>query len=153
VRPAKSSSVSIAVAGEQGDGGGEAVQEVRAADRSDLARAEHAGQRGAVQGGGDDAGVVVGLAEQVGAAAVAGEQEGGGGGAAVEHVAEVLVGGGRVAHLVLGGGADLDDVADLDGAGVGVPAHDGADEEVAAAKVELVLVNDPAELDAAVEEL
>jgi NAD(P)-dependent dehydrogenase (short-subunit alcohol dehydrogenase family) len=71
-------------AGEQGDGGGEGVQEVLAADRAELARAEEAGQRDVAQGGRDEPRVVVGLVEQPRAAAVAGEQQRPGGTAAAE---------------------------------------------------------------------
>ena len=49
---------------EQGDGGGEAVEEVAAADRAELAGAEHAGDGAAPTTSVDDLGVVVGLAEQ-----------------------------------------------------------------------------------------
>src|ERR1700745_1682324 len=111
--------------GKQGEGGCEGVQEVLAADGAEFAGAEEAGHRDVAEGGRDQAGVVVGLAEQPGAAAVAGEQEGPrgtaagqGGGLAFQGAAQVLVSRRGVPDVELDGLTDLDLVADRDGAGV-----------------------------------
>ena len=65
-----------------------------------------------------------------------------------EQQAEVLVGGGGVADVELHGLPDLDPVADRERAGVLVDAEHVAHEEVAAAEVEPVLVDDDAEVQA-----
>ena len=70
----------------------------------------------------------------------------------VEELAQVVVGRDRVAHLELHGRADLDLVAHGDRADVAVAAEHGADEEVAAVEVDLVLVDDAAEVDPALGE-
>ena len=62
------------ITAEDGEAGGEAVQEVAAADRADLAGAERARERQRAEQLVDDAGVVVGRAEEVPTAPVAGEQ-------------------------------------------------------------------------------
>ena len=61
--------------GEQGDRGGEGVQEVLPADRAEFAGAEEPGHRDVAQRGCDEPGVVVRLGEQPRSAAVAGEQQ------------------------------------------------------------------------------
>ncbi|HWN60149.1 MAG TPA: SDR family oxidoreductase, partial [Streptosporangiaceae bacterium] len=102
-------------AGEQGDRGGEGVQEVLPADRAEFAGAEEPGHRDVAQGGRDQPGVVVGLGEQPRSAAVAGEQQrpGGtsaaqGGRLALQGAAQVLIGRLRVPDVELDGLADLD---------------------------------------------
>jgi NAD(P)-dependent dehydrogenase (short-subunit alcohol dehydrogenase family) len=142
-------------AGEQGDRGGEGVQEVLPADRAELAGAEEPGHRDVTQHAGDETGVVVGLGEQPRSAAVAGEQEGPGGAAAAEGfgfafqgAAQVLIGRLRVPDVELDGLADLDLVAHRDGPRVGVGADHTADQEVAPARLGPVLVDDHAQLQA-----
>ncbi len=142
-------------AGEQGDRGGEGVQEVLPADRAEFAGAEEPGHRDVAQRGGDETGVVVGLGEQPRSAAVAGEQERPGGTAAAQRgrlvfqgAAQVLVGRLRVPDVELDGLADLDLVANRDGPRVGVGADYAADQEVALARLGPVLVDDHAQLQA-----
>src|SRR5205814_6421364 len=81
----------------------EAVQEGSAADRSDLAAAEEAGDGWAAERLGDRARVVVGLREHVRAAPVAAEEERAGrrraAEFAVERLAQVLVGARGVAKV------------------------------------------------------
>jgi 3-oxoacyl-[acyl-carrier protein] reductase len=141
--------------GEQGDRGGEGVQEVLPADRAEFAGAEEPGHRDVAQRGGDETGVVVGLGEQPRSAAVAGKQERPGGtaaaegfGLAVQCAAQVLVGRLRVPDVELDGLADLDLVANRDGPRVGVGADHAADQEVALARLGPVLVDDHAQLQA-----
>ena len=72
---------SVAVEGrsgllEQGNAGGEAVDEVLAADGADLPHGEEAGDRDRAKELANDRNVVVGLGEEPGATAVASEQEG-----------------------------------------------------------------------------
>jgi NAD(P)-dependent dehydrogenase (short-subunit alcohol dehydrogenase family) len=141
--------------GEQGDRGGEGVQEVLPAHGAEFAGAEESGQRDVAQGGGDETGVVVGLGEQPRAAAVAGEQQRPGGSAAAEGsgfalqgAAQVLIGRLRVPDVELDGLADLDLVAHRDGPRVGVGADHAADQEVALARLGPVLVDDHAQLQA-----
>src|SRR5262249_55222815 len=62
---------------EKGHAGREAVDEVLAADRAQLALGEETGQRHGTDLGPDGAGVVVRPVEQAGATAVAGKQQGG----------------------------------------------------------------------------
>src|SRR5580700_2586310 len=141
--------------GEQGDRGGEGVQEVLPADRAEFASAEEPGHRDVAQRGGDETGVVVGLGEQPRSAAVAGEQERPGGTAAAQHAglalqgaAQVLIGRFGVPDVELDGLADLDLVAHRDGPRVGVGADHAADQEVALAGLGPVLVDDHAQLQA-----
>ena len=65
---------------------------------------------------------------------------------------EVLVGGGGVADVELDGLADGDLLADRDRAGLAVGADHVADEEVAAAELRSVLVDDDAEVQALLEQ-
>src|SRR5215207_8254487 len=92
---------------EQGDRGGEAVQEAAAPDGAELARAEHPGRRAAVGDGAEGGRIVVRSAEQLDATAVAGEQQRRRGIAPVEQGPQVLVRRRRVTHLELHGGAHL----------------------------------------------
>jgi 3-oxoacyl-[acyl-carrier protein] reductase len=85
--------------GEQRDRGGERVQEVLAADRSELSGAEEPGHRDLTEHFREERGVVVGLGEHPRSAAVAGEQQGPGrpaavegGGGPLQGAAQVLVG-------------------------------------------------------------
>jgi NAD(P)-dependent dehydrogenase (short-subunit alcohol dehydrogenase family) len=143
----------LAGAGEQGDRGGEGVQEVLPADRPEFTVAEEAGHRDVAQRGGNEPGVVVGLGEQPRAAAVAGEQERPGGpaaaqgsGLAFQRAAQVLVGRLGVPDVELDGLADLDPVADRDRSRSGVGADHAADQEVALARLVPVLVDEHTEL-------
>ena len=83
------------------------MEEVAAADGSQLAGAEHAGGGASGDHRVEHLGVVVGLAEQADTPAVAGEEQGPIGPAAGQQLAQVLVGGRRVTHLELEGRADL----------------------------------------------
>ena len=58
---------------EEGDAGGEAVEEVFLADGAELSGGEEAGCGEVAEGGADGGRVVVGLVEEAGAAAIAGE--------------------------------------------------------------------------------
>ena len=79
------------------------VHEVTAADRSELAAGEEAGQGGIGEELADHLGVVVGGAEQPAAPAVAGEQQGAVGALERQQLAEVLVGRFGVADVELHG--------------------------------------------------
>ena len=122
------------------------------ADRPDLAGAERARDRERPEQLVDHAGVVVGHAEEPAAAAVAREEQRGLGLDAAEQLAQVLVGGRRVADVELHRLADGDVVADDDRARGLVAAEHVAHEEVAAAEVGLVLVDDDAEVQAGTHE-
>ena len=128
------------------------MQEVLPADRADLAGAEAAGRGHGAQELGDDPGVVVGHAEQSLPAAVAREEQRRLGLLAREQRPQVLVGGGGVADVELDGATDGDLLADGDRAGLAVAADQVADEEVAAAEVDPVLVDDDAEVQALLEQ-
>src|SRR5262245_24881388 len=133
--------------GEQGQAGGEPVHVVAPPDGPDLAGAERTGQRDRPEQLLHQPGVVVGEPEQVPAPAVTGEEERAVGtpGAGQEH-AQVLVGAARVPHLELHGLTDLDDVTHRQRSGVLVAAEDVPDEEVAAAELVPLLVDDDAEM-------
>src|SRR5438552_288643 len=141
------------LAAEQRDRGREAVEEVAAADRTELAGSEETGDLRAVERLGEDAGVVVGLVEEVPAPPVAREQQGGVRLPSGEEQAEVLVGGGAVAHLELDGGADLDQRVDGDGPVGPVRPQHVPDEEVAAVVLGDLLVDHQAQVEALVDEL
>src|SRR6478735_3626654 len=102
---------------EQRETGGEAVEEGLPTDRTDLARAERARDRQRTEELVDDRSVVVGFAEEPDAATVTGEEEGGRRVLTGEHLPQVLVGRGRVAHVELHRLADHDVVADDERAG------------------------------------
>ena len=89
------------------------MEERLPAHRSHLAGAERAGDRQRSEQLVDHGGVVIGLAEEAHAATVAREEERAGRLLAREHLPEVLVGGGRVAHVELHGLTDGDLVAHL----------------------------------------
>ena len=71
----------------------------------------------------------------------------------VEQRAQVLVGGVGVPHLELHGRADVDALADRERAAALVGAEHVAHEEVAAVEVELVLVDDDADVQAVAHQL
>jgi NAD(P)-dependent dehydrogenase (short-subunit alcohol dehydrogenase family) len=140
---------------EQRDRGGEGVQEVLPADRSEFSGAEEPGHRNVAQRARDEPGVVVGLVEQPRSAAVAGEQQRSGRAAAAERgrlafqgAAQVLIGRRGVPDVKLDGLADLDIVAHRDGSRVGVGADQAADQEVTLARLGPVLVDDHPQLQA-----
>src|SRR5581483_10971036 len=87
--------------GEQRQAGGEAVEEVAGPDRAELTGAEAPGDGQRAEQLVDEAGVVVGLAEEPLPPPVAGEEQGGVGLRRGEQVAEVLVGRAGVADLEL----------------------------------------------------
>jgi hypothetical protein len=95
-------------------------------------------------------GVVVGRVEHAGAASVAGEQQRAHGhalGAGTEQrLTKILVGGCGVADLELHGSADIDEIADPDRPGFLVRPGDRSDQEVAAGKFRLVLIDGKAEV-------
>src|SRR5205085_1369298 len=119
---------------------GEPVEEAAITDGSELTGAEHAGGGAAGHVRVDDLGVVVGPAEQLDAAAVAREHQRALRLSAGEQLAQIDVGGRRVAYLELDGVADLHLVTDGDGAHLPIASDDVADEKIAAAEVDLVLV-------------
>src|SRR5581483_11639807 len=102
--------------GAQRQAGGDAVEEVAGPDRAELAGAEAPGHRQRAEQLVDEAGVVVGLAEEPLPPPVAGEEQGGVGFGRGEEVAQVLVGRAGVADLELHRPPDGDHVADGDGA-------------------------------------
>src|SRR5215207_530015 len=136
---------------EDGDGGGEAVEEVLASDGADLAGGEESRGRRSRERFVDRRGVVIGVAEQVAAPAVAREQERAGRGAAAkrphadaEGLAEVAVGARGVA------GVEADDLPGVDPGGdrnlarLGIGAHETSHQEVALDVLRLVgLEHDP----------
>src|SRR4029453_13047454 len=138
---------------EQREAGGEAVQEIAAADRSDLARTERSRQRDRPQQVLHHSGVVVGDGEEVAATSVAREQEGGVGVDPREHLPEILVRGARVPDVELNGLDDRHLLPDRQGARALVGAEQVADEEVAPAELGLVLVDDEPDVQAAAQEL
>src|SRR5262249_35129917 len=101
---------------EDGDAGREAVQEIAVPDRSDLTRAERAGERHRAQHVLYERRVVVGRGEELAAPAVAREQQRRVAALVGEQLAQVVVGGLRVTYLELHGRPDVDAVADRDGA-------------------------------------
>src|SRR5581483_2402908 len=138
---------------EQREARRETVQEVPPADRSDLAGAERARRRDRTEELVDEARVVVGDAEEVTAPAVAREQQRGTGVDTTEHLAQVLVGGGRVPYVELHRLADRHTIADRERTRLLVRAEHVPDEEVAAGELGLVLVDDEAHVQATAEQL
>src|SRR5688500_18217415 len=139
--------------GEQGEAGREAVEEVAGSDRPQFTGTEAPRQGEGAEELVDDAGVVVGLAEEPLAPAVAGEQQrrvGLGGG---EEVAQVLVGRAGVAHLELPRPPSSDVVADVDGAAAPVGSDHPPDREVAPAGLEPGIVDHAPELQPPAHEL
>src|SRR5712692_5682072 len=130
---------------EDGQGGGEPVQEGLAADGTDLAAAEEAGEGLRPECLGDDARVVVGLGEHVRAAAVAGEEQCPGRPPAAERAAqrlpEICVRRGCVADEEAQRLPDPDAVAERERAGRLVGAQETAHEEVAGLVLGPVLVD------------
>src|SRR4051794_36467009 len=136
---------------EEGEAGGEAVDVVVAADRTELAGAEAAGNRDLAERVAHRAGVVVGHTEQAPAASGTGEEERAGRGAAGERAPQVGVRRGRVADLELERLSDVDARADRDRA-VGLPcAEYVANQEVAGPELRLPLVDDEADVQSAQE--
>src|SRR5207253_560736 len=86
---------------EEDEAGGEAVQEAPSPDGPDLTSAEGSGQRDRPQQLLDERRVVVGVAEERAAPSVAGEEQRSLSGRVTEERPEILVGGGRVAHVEL----------------------------------------------------
>src|SRR5205823_4093573 len=106
-------------------------EEVAGAHRAELTGAEAPRQREGAEELIDDAGVVVGLAEEPLPSSVAGEEDGGVGPGRGQQVAQVLVGRAGVAYLKLHRAPDGDVVADRDGAAALVGSDDRPHEEVA----------------------
>src|ERR687898_487190 len=126
--------------------GGEPVDEAAAADRPDLAGAEHPGEGRGVEQIVDHTSVVVRLAENPLTTSVAREHQRAVAVPAREHGAKVLVGGGRVPHVELDGGADVDLLAHRQRPAAPVCTQDRANEEVATAERLAVLVYGDAEV-------
>ena len=114
---------------------------VAAADGTELAGAEHPGQRRRAKQISDHGGVVVGRVEELAAASVAGEYEGTAGGTSGQYGVEVLVGAGGVAHLELHGRTHRHGVAHRHRAGCTVDAEHAADEEIAPFELNLGFVD------------
>ncbi len=98
--------------------------------------------------------VMIGPAKEARAPAIATEKERGGRGRFVhlfinlQKCVQILIGGGRVAHMKLDRLPDAHAVGDRQGAGRVVQAHDIADQKIAAAKSVLILADDAADVQA-----
>src|SRR5208283_2939771 len=136
---------------EENDAGRVAMDEVLAADRTDFAHGEEAGDGYRPIDLVDHAHVVIGLVEEPRAAAVACEEQRPDRPscwfASLEQTAQIFIGGFGVADMELDGLANTDHVRDLDGTGI-IGPHHVAHQEVAALERALVLVDHPADVQA-----
>ena len=129
------------------------MEEVAAPDRSDLPGAERSREWDRAEQVLHHAGVVVGDGEEVTATSVAREQQRGLGVDPGKHLPEILVGGAGVPDVELHGLSHRDLLADRQRALALVGTEQVADEEVAAAELGLVLVDDEPDVESAPQQL